>query len=197
MYDFAVRRLPVWHRWLGRTLPHIQGPRVLELSFGTGYLLSQYAWTVEAHGADLNRRMIEIARRNLAAASATAQIVQANVEHLPYRDDSFDTLVNTMAFSGYPHADAALREMRRVLRPGGRIVMIDIAHPASGGRVGTALVALWKAGGDLIRDMGRLFEAHGLDYTDEEIGGWGSVHLFVATKPGGPRTPRDGPGAPA
>jgi len=171
-----VRRLPVWRRWLERALPHIAGPRVLEASFGTGYLLSQYASSVEAHGIDLNRRMIEIARRNLALAGVNAKLVRADVEHLPYRDDSFDTLVVTMAFSGYPEAERALREMKRVLRPGGRMVLIE--HRPSPER---------RIAGDLVRDMGRLFDAHALDYREEEIGGWGSAHLFVATKREGPK----------
>lgn len=38
LYDIAVKTLPVWKAWLGRAIPHIQGPRALEVSFGTGYL---------------------------------------------------------------------------------------------------------------------------------------------------------------
>ena len=43
VYDVAVRWLPVWKTWLKKAIPHIQGERVLEASFGTGYLLTQYA----------------------------------------------------------------------------------------------------------------------------------------------------------
>jgi ubiquinone/menaquinone biosynthesis C-methylase UbiE len=181
LYDFAVRRLPVWRAWIGRALPHVKGPRVLELSFGTGWLLGRLAGRVELHGADLNRRMVEVARRNLARTGARAALVQANVEHLPYRDAVFDTLVSTMAFTGYPDARRALGEMKRVLRPDGRMVLVDIAHPDGPSRLGDALVAFWKAAGDLIRDMGALFEEAGLAFTDEAIGGFGSVHLYVAT----------------
>ena len=177
-----MRWLPLWKAWLGRALPEIAGPRVLEVSFGTGYLLSQYAPRVEAHGVELNRRMIEIARGNLARAGASARLVRANVERLPYRDDAFDTLVVTMALSGYPDADRALGELKRVLRSGGRLVLIDIAPPRRRRLLGSALVGLWKATGDLIRDLGPLFDAYGLAFSEEEIGGWGSVHLFVATK---------------
>ena len=53
-YDLAVKLLPTWRRWLSHALPHIQGPRVLEVSPGTGWLLTQYAGSVVAHAIDLN-----------------------------------------------------------------------------------------------------------------------------------------------
>jgi len=194
VYDAAVRRLPVWKTWLRRALPHIEGPRVLEVSFGTGYLLSQYASRVEAHGVDYNRRMVDIARRNLRDENGTAALIQATVERLPYRDASFDSLVNTMAFSGYPDGRRALAEMKRVLRPGGKLILIDISYPADRNWIGTNLASFWKLSGDLIRDMGRLFDELGFESSDEEIGGSGSVHLHVATRP---RSPTEHPADPS
>ena len=47
---------------------------------------------------------------------------------------------------------------------------------------GTRLTDLWKRAGDLVRDMGALFRERGLDYSDEEIGGRGSIHLYVAAR---------------
>ena len=182
LYDIAVKVLPIWKGWLRHALPHVRGPRVLEVSFGTGYLLTQFAGKTEAHGIDYNARLLETARGNLRRASLAAQLACASVETLPYRDASFDTVVNTMAFTGYPNAEQALAEMSRVLRPGGELVMIDVNYPADGNRLGTWLTRGWKATGDLIRDMGPLFDGLSLDYTDEEIGGRGSVHLYLATK---------------
>lgn len=182
LYDAAVRRLPVWKTWLARALPHIAGPRVLELSFGTGLLLTRYAGEVEAHGIDYNRAMVRVARRNLARAGLSARLLQANVEALPYPDGCFDTLVNTMAFSGYPDARRALSEMRRVLRPGGRLILIDVGYPADGNRPGVLATRLWKLSGDLIRDTAGLLREQGFETHDEEIGGSGSVHLYRATR---------------
>ena len=42
-YDWLVKTLPVWRNWLNHVIPHVQGERILEASFGTGYLLTQYA----------------------------------------------------------------------------------------------------------------------------------------------------------
>ena len=184
LYDLAVRLLPIWRRWLCHALPHIYGPRVLEVSFGTGWLLTRYAGRMQASGVDLNAKMVAIARGNLDRAGVHAELRQANVESLPFADDRFDTVVNTMSFSGYPDGARAMSELRRVLRPGGRLVLIDVNYPSDGNRLGTALVGMWKRSGDLIRDMDRQFGEFGFRVSQREIGGWGSVHLYVATKPG-------------
>jgi len=182
VYAGAVRRLPLWKTWLARALPHIAGPRVLEVSFGTGYLLTRYADRVEAHGVDVNRRMVLTAGEELRRAQRHASLVQANVEALPYADASFDSLVNTMAFSGYPDGRRALAEMTRVLRPGGRLILMDIGYPADRNRLGMWIADLWKLSGDLLRDMGRLFSEARLEFSHEEIGAFGSVHLWCATR---------------
>ncbi len=184
LYDLAVRVLPIWRRWLRHALPHIDGPRVLEVSFGTGWLLTRYAGRVEASGVDLNAKMVAITRRNLERAGVRAELQQANVESLPYADGRFDTVVNTMSFSGYPDGGRAMSELRRVLRPGGRLVLIDVNYPSDGNRLGAALVSMWKRSGDLIRDMDRLLGEFGFRVREREIGGWGSIHLYVAIKAG-------------
>jgi ubiquinone/menaquinone biosynthesis C-methylase UbiE len=181
-YDLAVKVLPIWRRWIGAALPHVVGPRVLEVSFGTGWLLTRYAGNFETYGADLNERMVAIAQRNLRRAGVTAELRRANVEALPYPDGHFNTLINTMAFSGYPDGQQAMCEMHRVLCPQGRLVLIDVGYPPDGNRLGTAIVGIWKRSGDVIRDMPTLFDRFGFNVHHEQIGGFGSVHLYVATK---------------
>ncbi len=184
LYDVVVKVVPLWRRWLAHALPEIRGPRVLEVSFGTGWLLTQYAGRFRTDGIDLNPTLVAVARRNLARAGVRADLRQGSVEALPYADGSFDTVVNTMAFTGYPDAAAAASELARVLRPGGRLVLVDVDYPRDGNRLGTALVdRVWKPLGDLVRDVPAVLSEAGLDVLDEEIGGWGSVHRYVATKP--------------
>jgi ubiquinone/menaquinone biosynthesis C-methylase UbiE len=182
IYDWLVKTLPIWRNWIGAAISEIQGPRVLEISFGTGYLMTQYAGQFETFGIDYNKHMAQIALTNLRQAVFKVSLQVADVERLPYHTATFDTVLNTMAFTAYPDGQLALSEMRRVLRPGGRVVMVDICFPKDGNRPGAFLTNAWKAGGDIIRDMPALFEEFGFEYTDREIGGYGSVHLYVATK---------------
>jgi len=195
LYAGALRIFPVWTRWIECAIPHVEGPRVLEISFGTGHLLARYAGHFTTHGVDYNRRMAEVARKELHRAGLEASLVQGSVEHLPYPDESFDSIVNTMAFPGYPNGVAALSEMRRVLRSGGRLVLIDVNYPSDGNWLGTKLAEFWKLSGDLLRDMDELLEQAAFEYTHEEIGGWGSVHLFVARKQASAESPGRAPGS--
>ncbi len=181
-YDWFIRTFPLWRNWLDHVIPHLQGEHLLEVSFGTGYLLTQYPDRFATCGVDYNKALARIAREKLERHGVRADLQVANVEALPYADESFDTLVNTMSFTGYPDARRALAEMHRVLRPGGRLVMIDINFPANRNRIGTVLTKVWQRAGDIIRDMGQLFDEFGFEHMDTEIGGFGSVHLYVATR---------------
>ena len=121
-------------------------------------------------------------QEKLAQAGLSANIQQGNVERLPYEDAYFDSIVNTMAFTAYPDGQKAISEMHRVLKPGGKIVMVDVDYPFDRNRVGTFITKAWIAGGDIVRDMEPLFKKFDFEYTDEEIGGYGSVHLYIAKK---------------
>lgn len=181
-YDLAVRLLPVWKTWLKCAVPHIEGPRVLEVSFGTGYLLSRFAGAFETHGLDYNRKLVSIARENLSRAGVHARLVQGNVEAMPYPDSTFDCLVNTMAFSAYPNGALALGEMKRVLRVGGKLILIDVTYPPDRNPVGTRIARFWERSGDIIRDMPALLDEGGFAFEQEPIGAWGSVRLYIATR---------------
>ncbi len=180
LYDLALKLFPTWRRWIGAVLPHVQGPRVLEVSFGTGYLLDQYEPDVDVTGIEYNRAMIDIARGHVPGRLVTLQ--QADVYHLPFKSGTFDTVVNTMAFTAYGDGKLAMAELKRVLRDEGRLVMVDINYPRDGNRLGVILAGLWMRLGDILRDMSLLFAEAGFNYWDQEIGGWGSVYLYVATK---------------
>ncbi len=182
MYDLTVKAVPTWRHWLRHVLPHVQGPRVLEVSFGTGYLLTQLSAELESHGLDFNAALIERARSNLGRLGLEARLVRGTVESLPYEDAQFDTVLNTMAFSGYPDAAKAMGELRRVLKSDGRLVMVDVGYPQDGGWLGSCATRLWELAGDLIRDLPAVLAGNGFDFTHEEIGGFGSVHLYVARK---------------
>lgn len=182
VYDFLVQHTSLYNRWLLPIVPKIRGPRVLEISFGTGWLMTRYASQFETCGVDLNWNMIRTTTKNLELAGLAVPLQQARVEALPYRSESFDTVVNTMAFSGYPRADQAMSEICRVLRPGGRLVLVDMNLPQHENWIARLWLRLFLASGDILRDMGRILSSHGFKFTDEVMGLSGSLHLYVAEK---------------
>lgn len=182
-YDRLIKLFPLWRNWLDNTLPYIQGPKVLEVSFGTGYLLSRYASHFKSFAIDLNPDLARIAWGNLQQHNLCAHLQVANVEHIPYLTGEFDSVLNTMAFTAYPDAKRAFAEITRVLKPGGRLIILDINYPHNRNPVGTLLTKSWKASGDIIRDLPGLLASSGYQFTDQEVGGFGCLHLYIATKP--------------
>ena len=182
IYDLSVKLLPVWKTWITKAIPYIKGPRVLEVSYGTGYLITQYANEFETYGLDYNTKMVSLTKKNLNKKGVKASIQQANVESLPYKNEVFDSLVNTMAFSGYGDGMKAMAEMNRVLKKGGRLLLIDVGFPKNRDRIGILVTRFWSLTGDIIRNMDKIFTSFNLDYKDIEIGGYGSVHLYIASK---------------
>jgi ubiquinone/menaquinone biosynthesis C-methylase UbiE len=94
------------------------GGRVLEAGCGTGRLLNRLApVAVQAVGADLSRGMLGTARgRGLA-------VVQADLGALPFPDGAFDLVYSFKVLAHVPHIEDALRELARVVRPGGRLLL--------------------------------------------------------------------------
>ena len=182
VYDVAVKVLPVWRTWIETVIPYIEGNRVLEASFGTGYLLMQYANNYETYGIDFNNNLVKVAQRNLSRKGVKASLQRANVEALPFPENYFDTVVNTMAFTGYPNGKQAMSEFYRVLKEGGKLLIVDFDYPSNRNRLGYWLTKSMESAGDTIRDISKIVQAFPFEYTEEEIGGFGSVHLYVARK---------------
>lgn len=184
IYDKAVKLLPCWKTWITSLIPHIEGPRVLESSFGTGFLLMQYADKFETYGIDYNSTMLEVARKNLSRKGIRATLQQADVEALPFEDNYFDTIINTMAFSGYPNGQKAMAEFHRVLKVGGKVLIVDFNYPANRNIFGYLITKFMESAGDTIRDMDLIFHGFPFEFSKEEVGGMGSVHLYIGTKLG-------------
>ena len=101
--------------------------RVLEIGAGTGLNLAHYPKDVEELVAtEPESPMLRRLERKAAdAGRPLTRVVQAGAESLPFEDESFDTVVSTLALCTVPHPDAALAEVRRVLKPGGRFLFLE------------------------------------------------------------------------
>ncbi|WP_084723332.1 class I SAM-dependent methyltransferase [Streptomonospora alba] len=103
--------------------------RTLEVAIGTGRNLELYGEDVELTGIDLSPRMLDIARRRARGMEHVAALREADAEHLPFADAHFDTVVATLSLCSVPDVGASVAEMRRVLRPGGRLLLLDHVRP--------------------------------------------------------------------
>lgn len=109
---------------------HLQpGQRVLEVGVGTGRNLPHLQNAVAACGlvvgADFSRGMLVQCRRRTRSAHVAAPLLQAEVDRLPFAEGSFDAVLQYGAINIFADVRAAIAEMARVTRPGGRVVVSD------------------------------------------------------------------------
>jgi ubiquinone/menaquinone biosynthesis C-methylase UbiE len=109
------------------------GAHVLEVAPGPGYLSVEIAklGNYEVAGLDISRTFVEIAQANVRAAGVKVEFRQGNAADLPFDDNTFDFIVCTAAFKNFTEPVRALREMYRVLKPGGKALVLDLRRDAS------------------------------------------------------------------
>lgn len=106
-------------------------PRVLDLCCGSGDLcfLAEERGAGQVVGADFTLPMLAVARRRRAESAHHSGFVQADALALPFADAIFDVVTISYGLRNIADLDAALREMRRLLAPGGRAVILDFGKP--------------------------------------------------------------------
>lgn len=104
------------------------GASVLEVAPGPGYLSIEMAkfGRYSVTGLDISETFVEIARKNAAEADIQADFRRGNASAMPFADAAFDLIVCRAAFKNFSEPVKALAEMRRVLKPGGRAIIIDL-----------------------------------------------------------------------
>jgi ubiquinone/menaquinone biosynthesis C-methylase UbiE len=110
-----------------------QGGSVLEIAPGPGYFCIELAklGPYAIRGVDLSEAMVKIARAKAVEAGVQVDFEQGNAANLPYPREAFDFLVCRAAFKNFAQPVRALREMCRVLKPGGRGLIIDLRRNAA------------------------------------------------------------------
>jgi ubiquinone/menaquinone biosynthesis C-methylase UbiE len=109
------------------------GGDVLEVAPGPGFLAIEMARDsrMRVTGLDISKTFVELARKNAAEAGVPVQFQHGNASEMPFAERSFDLLVCRAAFKNFSEPEKALKEMRRVLRPGGTGVIIDLRRDAT------------------------------------------------------------------
>ena len=156
-----------WHtRWKRRLVEFAAprpGERTLDLATGTGdvaFLVAPLVAPAEVVATDINGDMLEVARRKPPPATGRVRWVVADALDLPFPDHSFDLVTCGYAGRGFPDFPTVLREVHRVLAPGGRFVNLDFARPPL--RVWDRLYRGWLAVTGAV--LGTLLHGHPKTY---------------------------------
>ena len=111
-----------------------EGHKVLDIAGGTGDLAMAFAPKVGATGVvfhtDINEAMLREGRDRLLNAGVNVPTLVCDAEHLPFPDASFDVITVAFGLRNMTHKDVALREMNRVLKPGGKLLVLEFSKVA-------------------------------------------------------------------
>lgn len=124
LIDLAMRQGRL-AEYRGRVVPAATG-RVLEIGIGSGRNLPFYGSGVSRIiGLDPSPQLLQLARDAARDRSLPLELIEGSAEAIPLDDRSVDTIVTTWTLCSVPQAQRALQEMRRVLKPGGRLLFVE------------------------------------------------------------------------
>ena len=138
-YDFMNRAMTMgidkwWRRVAVKMLAKSSPKTILDIATGTGdlaLLLHRKLHPEKIVGLDLSEGMLKIAREKAAKAGADIEFEQGDSLAMRFEDDSFDAITVAYGVRNFEHLEQGYREMHRVLRPGGVLVVIELATPVN------------------------------------------------------------------
>jgi ubiquinone/menaquinone biosynthesis C-methylase UbiE len=163
---------------------------VLEVAIGTGRNLPHYPKGIRLTGIDFSPTMLELARRQADQLGLNVDLRLGDAQALDLPDASFDTVVCTLSLCAIPDEPRGVAEMKRVLRPGGRLLLLD--HVAAAPRAARAVQWLLERitvplGGEHLRRRPlRQVQAEGFQIEQRERAKLGIVERLTARKPAEP-----------
>jgi ubiquinone/menaquinone biosynthesis C-methylase UbiE len=159
---------------------------VLEIAVGTGRNLDYYPRDVRLTGIDLSAPMLDIARQRADQLGRQADLRIGDAQALEFADETFDTVVFTLALCSIPDDRKAVAEARRVLRAGGRLRLMEhVASPMPVVRAVQMLldwITVRTVGDHLVREPLIALNGVGLEVEQVERLKWGIVERVAARK---------------
>ena len=137
-YDWLNRSLSFgidrrWRKHLVNLLADLKAPRILDVATGTGDLALEVCRLkpIEVQAIDLSEGMLKVAREKVLKQGRqhTIQLRQADSENLPFARNSFDAVMVAFGVRNFENLSQGLTEMTRVLKPGGRLVVLEFSKP--------------------------------------------------------------------
>jgi demethylmenaquinone methyltransferase/2-methoxy-6-polyprenyl-1,4-benzoquinol methylase len=125
-----------WRKKAVREIVDVQSPlTVLDVACGTGDFTIEIAQKAaegsSVIGIDLSEGMMKIGREKIKATGVSAEMVQGDCEALPYADGTFDRISVGFGVRNFEHLELGLQEMLRVLKPGGKLVILELSVPSN------------------------------------------------------------------
>ena len=151
------------------------GGSVLEVAPGPGFLSVEIAkmGRCRVSGVDISQTFVEIERANARAAGVEIDFRQGDAASLPFGDGSFDLVICTAAFKNFTCPARALGEMYRVLRPGGKALVIDLRRDASRAEINREVEGMGQNWANTLLTKWTFFQVLLKNaYTEEQIRGF-------------------------
>ena len=160
----------------------------LEVAVGTGLNLPLYGDDVQLTAIDLSPEMLEVARQRAQEVGARVELKEGDAHALPFADETFDCVVCTYSLCNIPDPRQAVGEMKRVLRPGGKLLLVDhiraTSRPVYWVQKAIEFLSRRFEGEHMTRRSLEHVEAHGLDVVERHRFGVGEmVERLAAIKP--------------
>ncbi|MBI4288820.1 MAG: class I SAM-dependent methyltransferase [Chloroflexi bacterium] len=173
--------------WYDRLWGNVTGPRVLEVGVGTGRSFPHHPRGLEITAVDLSDRMLAKARAQAGRLGVSVDLRQMDVQELAFPDNTFDTVVAACTFCSVPDPVLGFREIRRVTKSGGRVVLLE--HMRHDNRfIGKLMdlmnpITAWLIGPNINRRTLDNLRKAGMEIEAVENLAWGGILKLIVARP--------------
>ncbi len=174
-----------WEKWENKVFEDLTGKRVLEVGVGPGKLLLRMAKKgYDVSGIEILPNMATEARKLMKYSGYPVDIRLESVHHMTFKNEEFDCIVMTFVLSEILDLDGAIKEMKRVLKKGGKIIAVSATMPQDRNIVARAIFKLIgsQSTHKFERRNEKYFEKHGFITTRKDFGPFNIINKIVAVK---------------
>jgi len=175
-----------WEKWQNKVFEDLNGKRVLEVGVGPGKLLLRMAKRgYDVSGVEIRQNMALEARRLMKRSNYPNDVRLESVNKMSFKDEEFDCVIMTFVLSEIVNLDEAVKEMKRVLKKGGKVIAISATMPRDRNLGARMIMKLISSQSDdkFDRNNEEYFEKNGFKTTRYDFGPFHLINKIVAVKP--------------